>query len=102
VAELKKPNGQRLEGFHDSQLDSLKFRLFSPAPVYPGLEEALGIDAVKQMIDKLGPQDSFVQAVLEFGPTPEEAVKALLAGTKLADPNVRRQLVADWTPSCGT
>ncbi len=94
VAEIKKPNGQRLDGFHDSQLDSLKFRLFSPAPVYPGLEEALGIDTVKQMIEKLGPQDPFVKAVLQFGPTPEEAVKALLAGTKLADPNARKQLVA--------
>jgi hypothetical protein len=94
VAEVNKPDGQRLEGYHDSQLDSLKFRLFSPAPVYPGLEEALGIDAVKQMIDKLGPQDPFVKVVLEFGTTPEEAVKTLLAGTKLADPNVRRQLVA--------
>jgi len=94
VAELKKPNGQRLDGFYDSQLDSLKFRLFSPAPVYPGLEEALGVDTVKQMIEKLGPQDPFVKAVLHFGPTPEEAVKALLAGTKLADPNVRKKLVA--------
>ncbi|MGB9004572.1 MAG: S46 family peptidase [Candidatus Aminicenantales bacterium] len=94
VAEVKKPDGQRLEGYHDSQLDSLKFRLFSPAPVYPGLEEALGIDTVKQMVEKLGPQDPFVKAVLEFGPTPEEAVKALLAGTKLADPNVRKSLVA--------
>jgi len=94
VAEVKKPNGQRLDGFYDSQLDSLKFRLFSPAPVYPGLEEALGIDTVKQMIEKLGPQDPFLKAVLQFGPTPEEAVKALLAGTKLADPNVRQQLVA--------
>ncbi len=94
VAEVKKPDGQRLEGYHDSQLDSLKFRLFSPAPVYPGLEEALGIDTVKQMVEKLGPQDPFVKAVLELGQTPEEAVKALLAGTKLADPNVRKSLVA--------
>ena len=35
VAEVKKPDGERLEGFHDSQLDSLRFRLLSPAPVYP-------------------------------------------------------------------
>jgi hypothetical protein len=94
VAEAKKPDGVRLEGFHDSQLDSLKFRLFSPAPIYPGLEEALGTDSVKQMVDALGPGDPFVKAVLEFGPTPEEAVKALLAGTKLTDSNVRKQLVA--------
>ena len=32
VAEMKKPDGERLPGFHEAQLDSLKFRLFSPAP----------------------------------------------------------------------
>ena len=41
VAEIKKPNGDRLDGFHESQLDSLRFRLFSPAPVYPQMEIAL-------------------------------------------------------------
>ncbi len=34
VAEIKKPDGQRLPGYHDSQLESLRFDLFSPAPVY--------------------------------------------------------------------
>ncbi len=29
VAEIKKPDGERLPGFHDSQLDSLKFQLAS-------------------------------------------------------------------------
>lgn len=41
VEEVKKPDGERLDGFHDSQLDSLRFRLFSPAPIYPAYEEAL-------------------------------------------------------------
>src|SRR6266566_9810731 len=40
VAELKKPDGERLPGFHDAQLESLRFRLFSPAPVYPKMEIA--------------------------------------------------------------
>ena len=40
VAEIKKPDGERLPGFHDAQLESLKFRLFSPAPIYPGMEIA--------------------------------------------------------------
>ena len=38
VAEIKKPDGERLAGFHEAQLDSLKVRLFSPAPVYPELD----------------------------------------------------------------
>ena len=35
VAEVQKPDGKRLPGYHDAQLDSLRFRMFSPAPVYP-------------------------------------------------------------------
>ena len=92
VAEVKNPDGKRLDGFHDSQLESLRFRLFSPAPIYPGLEEVLIVDGLKQQLKELGPQDPFVKAILG-DKTPEEAAKALLAGTKLADPAERRKLV---------
>ncbi len=91
-AELQKPDGERLDGYHTSQLDSLRFRLFSPAPIYPGLEEAMAVDAMKLMIEELGADDPYVQACLD-GKTPEEAAKALLAGTQLADPALRRRLV---------
>ncbi len=96
VAELQKPDGQRLDGYHASQLDSLRFRLFSPAPVYPGLEEVMAIDTMKLMLEELGPDDPYVKACLD-GKTPEEAAKALLAGTKLADPAVRKALADGGT-----
>jgi hypothetical protein len=92
VAEIRKPDGKRLDGFHDSQLESLRFRLFSPAPIYPGLEEALIVDGLKQELEQLGPEDPYVKILMD-GKTPEEVAKALLAGTKLADPALRRQLV---------
>jgi hypothetical protein len=92
VAEIRKPDGKRLDGFHDSQLESLRFRLFSPAPVYPGLEEVLIVDGLKQELEELGPEDPYVKIILD-GKTPEEAARALLAGTKLADPALRRKLV---------
>jgi hypothetical protein len=92
VAELQKPDGKRLDGYHTSQLDSLRFRLFSPAPIYPGMEEVMIVDTLKQMIEELGGNDPYVKACLD-GRTPEEAAKALLAGTKLADPAVRKALV---------
>ena len=92
VTEIKKPDGKRLDGFHDSQLESLRFRLFSPAPIYPGMEEVLIVDGLKQELEELGPEDPYVKLLLD-GKTPEEAAKALLAGTKLADPVLRRQLV---------
>ena len=33
VAEVKKPDGERLPQFHDAGLSSVKFQLLSPAPV---------------------------------------------------------------------
>ncbi|HWC96904.1 MAG TPA: S46 family peptidase [Candidatus Sulfopaludibacter sp.] len=92
VVEVPKPDGQRLPGYHDAQLESLKFRLFSPAPVYPGLEIARITAALQDALKELGPEDRFVKAVLN-GRTPEQAAKALIEGTKLADPAVRRRLV---------
>jgi hypothetical protein len=92
VAELQKPDGKRLDGFHTAELESLRFRLFSPAPIYPGLEEAMAVDNLKLMLEEFGADNPYVEACLD-GKTPEEAAKALLAGTKLADPAVRRQLV---------
>ncbi len=92
VAEVQKPDGKRLDGFHTSELESLRFRLFSPAPVYPGLEEAMAANTLQLMLEELGADDPYVKACLD-GKTPEEAARALLAGTKLADPAVRKQLV---------
>ena len=97
AAELQKPDGQRLDGYHTAELESLRFRLFSPAPIYPGLEEAMAVDSMKQMVEELGADDPYVKACLD-GKTPEEAAQALLAGTKLADPALRKQLV-DGGPS---
>jgi len=37
VAEIKKPDGERLDGYHEAQLDATRFDLFSPAPIYPGI-----------------------------------------------------------------
>ncbi|MEK2481555.1 S46 family peptidase, partial [Lactobacillus acidophilus] len=33
--ELPKPSAERLREYRDSNLESLKFGLFSPAPIYP-------------------------------------------------------------------
>lgn len=92
VAEVKKPDGKRLEGYHDSQLDSLRFRLFSPAPIYPGFEEVMALNTLKLMQEELGNDDPFLKLCLD-GKTPEEAAKALVSGTKLTDPAFRRKLV---------
>ena len=92
VAEIHMPDGERLEGYHDAELDSLRFRMFSPAPTYPEMEIARMTGALEQMVAELGPQDPYAKAVLE-GRTPKEAATALVNGTKLADPEVRKKLV---------
>jgi hypothetical protein len=93
VAEVQKPDGERLPGYHDAQLDSLKMRMFSPAPVYPEMQRALMAGALEWDLSGVGPHDPFLSLVLE-GRTPEQAAAALVSGTKMADPAFRRQLVA--------
>lgn len=92
VAEVKKPDGERLPGYHDAQLQSLKFRMFSPAPIYPGLETVRLTDALEDALAQLGPNDTFVKTVLR-GRTPKQAAEDLVKGTKLSDPAIRHQLV---------
>ncbi len=93
MAEVQRPDGERLPGFHDAQLDSLKLRMFSPAPVYPEMQQALMAGALEWDLSGVGPNDPFLKIVLA-GRTPEQAAAALVNGTKLADPAFRRQLVA--------
>jgi len=92
VAEVKKPDGERLDGFHEAELESLRFRLFSPAPVYPHLEETLLADALQESLEELGPEDPFIKTVLEGRP-PADVAKNLITGTRLADPAFRKSLV---------
>ena len=90
--EIDKPDAQRLDGFHDSQLESLKLGLLSPAPQYPEMDIAVLADSLQQSLDELGADDPFIKAALG-GKTPTEAARAALGGTKLADAAVRKTLV---------
>jgi hypothetical protein len=92
VAEAKKPDGERLEGYHDSQLDSLRFRLFSPAPIYPQYEAAMLEGGLQLSLEELSANDPLMKAVLGAR-TPAEVAKAAVEGTKLADPAFRKSLV---------
>ena len=92
VAEVKKPDGVRLPGFHDSQLDSLRQQLFSPAPIYPEMEIARMTGALDLDLKELGPGDAFLRAVLD-GRTPTDAANYLVKGTKVGDPAFRKSLI---------
>ncbi len=92
LAEVAKPNDKRYEEFHDSNLESLRFRLFSPAPIYPDMEEYLLARTLEDALAKLGPNDEFVAAALG-GETPQKVAHDLIAGTKLIDPKERKKLI---------
>jgi len=98
VAEVKKPDGERLPGYHEAQLDSLKLQMFSPAPIYPDMEIARITGALELDLAEVGPNDPFVKLVLN-GKSPHDVATELVNGTKLADPEVRKKLVAGGEPA---
>ncbi len=89
--EKPKPNGGRLREYRDSALPSLEQHLFSSAPIYKNLETATLAIGLAQMQEAVGPEDPAVKTALN-GKSPEEAAKTLIAGTKLDDVALRKQL----------
>ena len=92
VVEVKKPDAQRLPGFHEAQLESLRYEMFSPAPIYPGLEIAKIGGQLEQDVAEMGPNDPYLKVLLN-GRGPNEVAETLVKGTKLADPEFRKKLV---------
>ncbi len=92
VVETKKPNDVRFPEYRDSALESLKFALLSPAPIYKDLEETTFADALAESVEALGNDDPWVKAVLG-GKKPAEVAKEAIAGTKLDDVALRKKLL---------
>ena len=92
VEETAKPNEKRWEEYRDSNLDSLRFRLFSPAPLYPDMEQFLIQRTLETALEKLGPKDEYVKAALG-GRSPADVAKDIVSGTKLFEPAERKKLV---------
>ena len=92
VAEVKKPDGERLPQYHEAGLDSLKFQMLSPAPVYPQVEKMFMKNALKLAKEQLGADDAYLQAIVQGGDV-DKSVDALVDGTKLADPAFRKSLL---------
>jgi hypothetical protein len=82
---------ERLDGYHDVQLERSKLRLFSPAPIYKDLEEATFVSMLELALDKAGAADPIVSAVLK-GRTPAQAAKEMIEATTLDKPEVRKAL----------
>jgi hypothetical protein len=92
VAEIKKPDGERLAQFHDAGIESLKFQLLSPAPIPVATEKLNMSTALKLAVEKLGNDDAYIQAILQGGGV-DQTVSALIDGTKMGDPAFRKSLL---------
>ncbi|HZG53735.1 MAG TPA: S46 family peptidase [Pyrinomonadaceae bacterium] len=91
--EIRKPNATRYDEFRDARLEALKVNLFSPAPIYPDLEEAALAAWLEEAQKTLGNDDPFIRAALN-GATPAGVARQAVTGTKLADVGVRQSLFA--------
>jgi len=92
VDEVAKPDAERLDGYHDSQLESLKFSLLSAVPTYPEMDIAVLADALQQSLEELGPDDPFIKAALN-GKSPGDVARTALTGTKVGDAAFKKSLV---------
>jgi hypothetical protein len=92
AAEIQKPDGERLDQYHDAGLDSLRYQLLSPAPIYPSTEKMYMTALLKLCQEKLGKNDVFAQAILQGGDV-DATANALIDGTKLADLAFRKTLL---------
>jgi hypothetical protein len=93
VIEQKKPDGERLPGYHDAQLETMKFQLFSPAKIYPSTEKLWMKTALNLAAEKLGKDDEYLHALTQ-GKDVDAFVDSVVDGTKLYDVEVRKALVA--------
>jgi hypothetical protein len=92
VVEVKKPDGERLPGYHDAQLETLKFQLLSPAKIYPETEKLYMNTALGLAAEKLGKGDEYLKTLTQ-GENIDGFVNSVIDGTKLADVNFRKSLL---------
>jgi hypothetical protein len=91
VDESAVPNTQRLREYRESNLESLKFELFSEAPIYEDLENVMLADSLTMLVEIKGMEDPLVQKILA-GKSPRERAALLIEGTKLKSVEARKEL----------
>jgi len=91
AAENEKPNTERLPEYTDARRASLEAALYSPAPIHEDFEKLKLADSLGFMVELLGADNALVKQVLA-GKTPEARADELISGTKLKDPEFRKEL----------
>ncbi len=92
VAEVKKPDGERLDGYHDGQLESIRAQLLSTAPVEQATESLFMRTALLLAEEKLGKNDEYLHGLLQ-GSDVDAFVDSVVHGSKLADVAFRKALL---------
>ena len=91
AAESEKPNAERLPEYTDTRRASLELGLYSPAPIHDDFEKLKLADSLGYMVELLGADNALVKQVLD-GKTPEARANELISGTKLKDPEYRKEV----------
>jgi hypothetical protein len=91
VEEVEKPDKERDAAYRKANIDTLHRKLFSPAPIYPDMEEHMFTSFLQMVKDELGDDDSYVKAALG-GESPKAVARKLVKGTRLADIEFRKKL----------
>lgn len=89
--ERAKPSAERLPEYGDARLAGVEAGLFAEDPTYPGLEQVALEWWLSKTREWLTVDDPRVRVLLG-NESPEQLSARLVAGTKLADPAVRRAL----------
>ncbi|MBN9520723.1 S46 family peptidase [bacterium] len=88
--ELPKPSPDRLREYRDSNLESLRLQVFSPAPLYPALERVKLQTALTFLAEQLGGDHPTVRLALG-GKNPAGRADELVRGTRLFDAAERKK-----------
>ena len=91
AAERTKPNADRFPGYSDSALPLVEKRLLDERPIYPWLDQLSMEWSLSKSREYLGADDPQTKLLLGKE-SPEGLAARLVAGTKLADPAVRKAL----------
>jgi hypothetical protein len=91
-AEKAKPDAKRLPEFTEANFPALRQSLLADEPIYPELEKLTLAFSLTKLREALGPDDPFVRKVLG-SKTPAAFAAELADGTKLANLDLRKQLL---------
>ncbi|KGI79052.1 S46 family peptidase [Oleiagrimonas soli] len=91
ATERAKPDADRLPPYRNANLPAMQQQVEAKTPFYPQYDENKLAWTLEKMRQALGADDPFVHEVLGKQ-SPEQLAHALVYGSKLSDPAVRKQL----------